>query len=57
MDRFVALVCGAVLLAGCAQRPEGVIEEFHRAVEDGQHEKAISKLSPQLDRPPLSGPC
>lgn len=48
MNRVLGLVCGAALLAGCAQRPEGVIEEFHRAVEDGQHEKAISKLSPQL---------
>lgn len=48
MIRFLALICGAALLAGCAQRPEGVIEEFHRAVEDGQHDKAMSKLSPQL---------
>jgi hypothetical protein len=48
MTRFFALIGGAVLLAGCAERPEFVIEEFHRAVEDGQHEKAMSKLSPQL---------
>lgn len=48
MIRFLALICGAALLAGCAQRPEGVIEEFHRAVEDGQHDKAMSKFSPQL---------
>lgn len=48
MNRFLALICGAALLAGCSKRPEGVIEEFHHAVEDGQHDKAISKLSPQL---------
>ncbi|MFO6430274.1 hypothetical protein ACLBKT_09340 [Erythrobacter sp. W302b] len=48
MTRFLALICGTVLLAGCAQRPESVIVEFHRAVEDGQHDKAMSKLSPQL---------
>ena len=48
MTRFLALIGGALLLSGCAQRPESVIEEFHRAVEDGKHDAAISKLSPQL---------
>lgn len=46
--RYLGLVFAGLLLAGCANRPGSVVEDFYHAVEDGQQDEAISKLSPEL---------
>lgn len=41
----LALVTTALLLGGCAKSPESTVEEFYRAVENGDYEKARSLIA------------
>jgi hypothetical protein len=48
VHKYLGLAFAVVLVAGCANRPVSVVEDFYEAVEDGQQDQAISKLSPEL---------
>jgi hypothetical protein len=41
----LALITTALLLGGCAKSPESTVEEFYRAVENGDYEKARSLIA------------
>jgi hypothetical protein len=48
LNKFLGLTCVALMLAGCSSRPSSVVEDFYGAIEAGEQDAAISRLSPEV---------